>query len=375
MAKRQRTDRGTPWVKNPKRFLAASALALALPFVACHGGGDENGLTWAKLKANVHAAGTHERFDGYYNMYHEAVAWENGPSKKLAGRPYSEAHSVFVSGGDVYVAGSDSDHQFADSRRAVLWVNGAIQDLSGEGCPYAEARSVYVSNGRVYVAGFKRERWPNDHTESATLWVDGQERVLGVGGLSSVFVSPSGEVYAAGYYRDEGYRRRPGLWKDGEAQRLQLLHENSEGEVDSIFVSGQDVYAVGYDNAGYGYETIWRNGSRRSIAGNYPVGPLSVFVSGQDVYVAGNDFDSSDKCRATVWKNGAPKFLGDGVENSMALSVFVLDGDVYVAGRSGGDYYHEARAALWVNGRELRLDAPGVVGRAAESIFVTEKAK
>ena len=49
----------------------------------------------------------------------------------------------------------------------------------------------------------------------------------------------------------------------------------------------------------------------------------SIFVSGNDVYVAGGEFTEGDISVATYWRNSVPMVLTDGTEAALASSIFV----------------------------------------------------
>ena len=76
--------------------------------------------------------------DGTNNV---AKYWVDGQEIKLSdGTNNAKANSIFVSGSDVYIAGSDNG--------AVYWKNNAEIRLSG-----SNASSIFVSGNDVYVGG------------------------------------------------------------------------------------------------------------------------------------------------------------------------------------------------------------------------------
>ncbi|MDR1840859.1 MAG: Ig-like domain-containing protein [Holophagales bacterium] len=230
---------------------------------------------------------------------------------------------------NVYVAGS------------YLWKDYVAQELSSTSYS-SYANSVFVSGGNVYVAGYVAV------TYSATLWVNGVPQYLTdgtttAGEANSVFVSGS-DVYVAGYVTAGSYPRAT-LWVNGVAQYLSDGTANAQAQ--SVFVSGSDVYVAGYVTAGsYTRATLWVNGSPQYLTdGTANARANSVFVSGSDVYVAGYSGSS-----ATLWVNRIPQYLNIEMSSTNANSVFVSGNDVYVAGyriSQGGMYYN---ATLWVNG-------------------------
>ena len=118
------------------------------------------------------------------SVSNNAVLWKNGVPQQLPGGP---ATTVYVSDGDVYVTHSSSS-------RSGLIKNGEVQFNHGqlqmwEAGP--EAHSVFVSGGNVYVAG--RNQYYNP-----VIWVNGNEQRLPGGNVPlSVYVS-GGDIYAVG---------------------------------------------------------------------------------------------------------------------------------------------------------------------------------
>jgi hypothetical protein len=93
---------------------------------------------------------------------------------------------VFVSGNDVYVAGSIVEGIYLSG--ATVWKNGVEQKLN-EGYRSGSARSVYVSGNDVYVVG----RYNDSQDRSfAALWKNGVRQNLTDGSknawANSVFV-------------------------------------------------------------------------------------------------------------------------------------------------------------------------------------------
>jgi len=275
-----------------------------------------------------------------------ATLWKNGVAQTLSSA-HSYANSVFVSGGDVFVAGEDR-------AKATLWKNGVAQTLSSAD---SYARSVFVSGGDVFVVGGGRDK--------ATLWKNGVAQTLSSAksGASSVFVS-GGDVFVAGYVHIGDYEYLATLWKNGVAQTLSSADHSS---ADSVFVSGGDVFVTGSSDS---HATLWKNGAAQTLSSSADSGASSVFVSGGDVFVAGRDLDDRNNVnRATLWKNGVAQALSG--EDSGAGSVFVSGGDVFVAGgvenpNDDSGYI----ATLWKNGVAQTLSS---ADSSAGSVFVGTK--
>jgi len=176
-------------------------------------------------------------------------------------------------------------------------------------------------------------------------------------------------VYVAGSVTDEKGTNMLTLWKNGVAQRL-----GGPGWIESIFVSGNDVYLVG-QSFGKGNDpyvaTLWKNGVAQRLGdGKDNSHACSVYVSGNDVYVAGDEavkVKDERKIMATLWVNGEAKRLSDGTKAAQALHVSVSGKDVYVAG-SEPNAEGNAVPTLWKNGAVQRYD--GVPSPTSQSIGV-----
>jgi len=175
------------------------------------------------------------------------------------------------------------------------------------------------------------------------------------------------DVYVAGYAtrENDGYPHKVAtVWKNGVAQSFPSEYADSEAR--SVYVSGNDVYVVGWEDVRSEngdirkVAKIWKNGIAQNLTdGKNDAEALSVYVSGENVYVAGYEKRkivlipgmSSDIMFAKLWKNGIEQKLelpdrGVNAEDSKAVSVFVSGEDVYVTGENGSAY----RLKLWKNG-------------------------
>ncbi|WP_300977663.1 IPT/TIG domain-containing protein [Flavobacterium sp.] len=275
---------------------AATATQLSVTVPACGGNGTVNVSTGSATATgptftyipDVFAVGR----DGKY-----AMLWKNGVATALNAGPYAgEATSVFVVGGDVYVAGYEHN---GNKVVAKVWKNGVPTALT-DGSKDAEATSLYVVGNDVYVGGYDT-----------------------IGNNSFVTV-----------------------WKNGVAMNL----GTTDAVVRSLFVVGSDLYAAGLAN---GIPTVWKNGNATTLANSGYIN--SIYVSGTDVYVAGTDGN-----RSKVWKNGVATALTDGTKYANGNSVFLYGSDVYVGGNEdpftiGNNPTYKTIAKVWKNGVATNL--------------------
>jgi len=176
-------------------------LFIALVLASCSKSGDEP--TPTEIQTDVYVIG-HKNVAGRGNT---GKIWKNGTL--LYTLPEAEVFGIYVSGEDVYVAGS----VYNDRRVAMLWKNGSPQELT-DGSGDAGATSAYVAGTDVYVAGF--------------------------------------ESYSSGNSVAK-------LWKNGIAQ--DLTNSNFYSEANSVFVSGGDAYVAGWEyNNEVSSAKVWKNG-------------------------------------------------------------------------------------------------------------------
>ncbi len=310
------------------------------------------------------------------NGANSALYWKNGIATvlpKQSPNNFSSSSSIFVSDTDVYVAGSDYTGNISAgvAINAVYWKNGMEILLTNLSMPqWALANSIFVSGGDVYVAGYEQT---SDGIGAAVYWKNGvlvdltpltppyptppTPPVNTIGSYQlrdyarafSIYVSGN-DVYVSGF--DQFYKAA--FWKNGVKTQLSDVYEISNAN--SIFVSGSDVYTAGWlgDSAVY-----WKNATINYLQDLMPAQAYSVYVSGSDVYVAGGQDGY-----AQYWKNGTVTNLQSG-NASWANSIFVAGNNVYVAGGETGIPQY------WKNGATANLPIqPGGLA-SAYGIFVT----
>jgi|GEM_PF-1845778 len=132
---------------------------------------------------------------------------------------------------------------------------------------------------------------------------------------------------------------------------------------EDIYVAGaignvKDIYTEGInENEDNHVACYWKNNNRTDLD---PGMALSLHVLNDDVYVAG-----VYKENACYWKNGKRYILQeDDSEKSIANSIYIYKKDVYIAGVCGGN-----SACYWKNGERYRLQQEGY--SIANSIYVS----
>ena len=97
---------------------------------------------------------------------------------------------------------------------------------------------------------------------------------------------------------------------------------------------GTNVYVGGHDRiSDVKVAAIWKNGERTILGDGVKDSDIqSIFTTANDVYAVGYQKNSDHMNVATIWKNGIAADLNDGTKNAQAYSVFISNDDVYVVG-------------------------------------------
>jgi hypothetical protein len=131
----------------------------------------------------------------------------------------------------------------------------------------------------------------------------------------------------------------PTIWKNG----VPTILSPNRGIVSCVYVVNNDVYAGGVELAGGNWVAkTWKNGVATTLSdGTDNAGVQSIYVAGSDVYAVGND-----KNKAMIWKNGIGTLLPNG---NSANGVYVSGADVYVCGNSQATWNAPSYAVFWKN--------------------------
>jgi hypothetical protein len=276
------------------------------------------------------------------------------------------ANSIFVRGGDVYVAGTEElrSGSSLETSSAVLWKNNARQTLGrmDDEPDYGEysasgAYGVTVSDsGVVYVAGFAD--WygyiysAGDWLEvfRAVLWVNGVPHTMHEGsiwdsdwynGVPFSYTYPldiavsGNSVYAVGE-KQEITRNDDTvgavLMEMSVTGSLRSSRDIASGTGDSaahsVHVSGGNVYIALWEyssrtSSGLPKAKYYKNGTLTTLPGDRAAA-YGISEHGGDVYVAGQEFDGGKQIWvAKYWKNSEPHTVGSGNANSNARKIVV----------------------------------------------------
>lgn len=300
---------------------------------------------------NVYVVG----YERATTSYRNAIYWKNNEMHRLTNSSLdnvSIAKSVFVYDGKAFIAAIENGNAFYS-------IDGGNFNYLPDG---VEANSVYVSDGDVYVAGSKYSGgfyYPMLWKNNAVLALPADTDTV----ANSVFVY-NGDVYLAG--TDKNSPLRAVNWINGTRTNLNGATPTVSN---SIFVYKGDYYSAGYVTLVTIRACYWKNNPATKPDYNYTGESVaySVFVYQGDIYVAGS-VDNGSFDQSVYWKNGEIVYLSQ--NKSSANSIFVYNGDVYVAGweEIGG----KEIAKYWKNGDGIVL-YNGTLHSRATSIFVSDE--
>ena len=258
----------------------------------------------------------------------------------------------------VYLAGSYGDQSPGNAfGRAAYWKNDTLNILPGGMASLASG--LFVSNGDVYVAG--------QVDAQPAYWKNGTMVSLSHGfssdGATAIAVNGQ-DVYIAGTGFNTLGHSVAGYWKNGVFK--QLSDDKDNAYCNAIAISGNDIYITGNEyNPGDAKPVIqgkcWKNGTAVDLTGGGKSTSLNnIHISGNDIYVCGDLADSTDpsgqRATAKCWKNGQEIMLPAGsAEIAVAGSIWVSGSDVYVSGYKKSTANDRAVAIYWKNGNVTTL--------------------
>jgi len=167
-------------------------------------------------------------------------------------------------------------------------------------------------------------------------------------GTGSTYVTPSGDMYEAGWVEQGNGLSVAKLWKNGIEQPLEISPSALDSRAHSVYVSGNDVYVAGYEYDGKAYRAVlWKNGIDQNWGSGDALMFNSVFIYDGHVYAGG---------LYGLWKDGERQELqsisqsifpnSDGA-NAIVNSIYASNGTIYAAGQNWDYSLEEWVDALW----------------------------
>ena len=354
------------------------AMAILFTFAACGGVDDDS-----PYEPAVYIAGFYfeKVSDDPSVSIRKACYWKNEQRVDLHSTtdPGSEAYSIAVADGHVYVAGVLTTGDI--DTRACYWKDGQLIDLAGGVDSYATAIAVENVGGShmVYIAGYYDDgvdmRGCYWRGGAAGAREDLSDESSVISGAFAIAVK-GGEVYTAGVYDDGGGVENACYWYDMERKDLHPTGADlSIASSIAIDTSGASpkIYTAGlYVEGSSGKACYWINDDKEPIP-LLDLGASSasaIALAGGKPYIAGA-FHEGTIDKACYWHNdGVTKLaVPEGAGNSDALAITVHNGLVLTA----GEYYDSGtdKACYWKGSKRTDLKVPATAtGSHATGIFV-----
>lgn len=237
---------------------------------------------------DVYVAGNVYNGNGYTPGY-----WKNSVFvPHYDPKVFAQCSGIFVAGNDVYLSGVVND---GIKFTAVYWKNGKRETLPTSALQRSEATSIAVSGGDVYVACFVI----NDSNPPFSLyWKNGQENPLTNQGVVTDIRVSGNDVHVVGPHK--GYRDQfPVVYtKNGVSQTL-TSSGIRRGAANSLLLHGTDVYIAGTemkeDNGNQPAARVWKNGVAADvIEGPQHSSASEICIIDENVIIAGEMRDGDD---------------------------------------------------------------------------------
>jgi len=233
------------------------------------------------------------------------------------------------------------------------WKNSERVDVPDLTPDYFDRREIFVSNGDVYLAGARNISGTQSVTLAPSYWKNGVRTDLNMGdytsGSAEYIKVANGKVYTAGKVS-----KNTGAWYENETKLCYWINNErtditdfpakfKDTYVSGLFVHGNDVYVSGgyavnvdnvYSSSNLYHACYWKNGVRTDIPNSSPntVSSTSIFVDNGKVYVAGwTRYFLEDIREAWYSVDGQMKIVETGEWGSIS-NIFVENGAVYLAG-------------------------------------------
>jgi hypothetical protein len=348
---------------------------LALIMVSCGGGNHPSApapllspsITSQPASQTIYSGGTASFSIAVNGNPTPSVVWQRSNDK---GATWNAITGAAAASYDFTVQPADTGAQFR-----ALATNSQGSILSAP-ATLTEVPAVYAG-GRIDVTNPDSGYWING------TWVQLPSPTGTTAQVNTLSVSGN-KVIAAGSWlsASAGVSIPTGYWLDGNWVDLALPSGNTYGVVNSLVVSGNDLYLAGELVPSYspGY---WLNGTWNGLPmpqGSDYASVLSLALSGAGVYAAGYSVGNGNVAPAGYWVNGTWTGLPQpaGSVGGIVESIVVSGSDVYAAGfttapsQPPGYSAYSGSPGYWLNGSWVGLALPtGQTAGAVLSLVVS----
>lgn len=282
-------------------------------------------------------------------MESRAALWKNGMIINLGTLPgghESQAYAVNNAGLIVGAASNETSDPYSymgwgTETRAVLWQNGAAQDLGTLGGPDAQAFNVNA-NGQVSGCSYTNST-PNSTTGIPTsepfLWERGEMRSLGtLGGTNGCVNILNNKGQAAGWSNlagDIGFH--PFFWSKGQLTDIGTFG-GTNGNANYMNNAGEVVGSAYYPGDVIHHAFLWKDGVLEDL-GTLDKCSVAYGINSQG-QVVGSSGDCGPPVHAFLWDNGKmmdlTKMIPPHVELDTAMGIND-HGEIACIGRVAGD--------------------------------------
>jgi hypothetical protein len=270
-----------------------------------------------------------------------AIYYKNGERTFLekSGTGPNFPSSIKVKNGDVYIGGIDLT---SNPTKAILWKNNLVQRVI-EGSIENDDVLIDLSDKDIHIM------CGQNNLKNFTYYKNEAKVATYFGEVKSMALSGN-EVYACGWKKNGNQFDYSFLWHNGIEIALELPIESATARALDISVVFDNVYVSGFikkDNINY--PVFWKNSKVTFLPTEYSGNATSLFVVGKDVYAAGYSFDEPNGVpHATYWKNGERIILDNSPKASYIFDIAVSkSGKVYALGNKD----NTVNATLWVDGK------------------------
>ncbi|NML19520.1 hypothetical protein HHL16_01485 [Pseudoflavitalea sp. G-6-1-2] len=143
------------------------------------------------------------------------------------------ANAVFVSGNDVYVAGSQNNPT-SGLPMATIWENGNAATLTAGTASVGVATAVFAAGNDVYVAGYEQEDYYGGGSQFAKYWKNGVVvKLSNVSSAATGITVFGNDVYVSGW-ENNGTHLVAKYWKNGVPVNVGNATFNSTGSAISV---------------------------------------------------------------------------------------------------------------------------------------------